>query len=375
MAAVRAWGTAQFEGSVVALAATGARGDDVAVGRLDALVAAAWGDGWGPADLAHVVGRELTDAHVAAVAGRIVADLERRLGAGEQVVARWRGEVEDLVVIGAGVDAALEVAVALVAIMLRLGSVPPTMPRPGESSGVDRRAMSRLDPRMLGRVRALLAKAESTDFEEEASAFMAKAQELIARHAIDEALLRADRDDIGEPSLRRFHLDDPYLDAKTHLVAEVADANRCRVVQQTQLGWVTAFGYDGDLDAVELLVASLLAQGTAAMLRAGTVRDAAGRSRTRSFRRAFLFGFGQRIGQRLRAATDEQVADASTTSSALVPVLAEQQSRVEAATSEAFPEIVRKRSTMSNGAGFAAGRTAGDRANLDPATPLRPSGG
>jgi hypothetical protein len=42
-----------------------------------------------------------------------------------------------------------------------------------------------LDQRMLDRVRALLAKAESTDFPQEADAFTARAQELMARHRID----------------------------------------------------------------------------------------------------------------------------------------------------------------------------------------------
>ncbi len=40
------------------------------------------------------------------------------------------------------------------------------------------------------RIAALLDKAESTSYPAEADAFMAKAQELMARHAIDEAMLQ-----------------------------------------------------------------------------------------------------------------------------------------------------------------------------------------
>jgi hypothetical protein len=47
------------------------------------------------------------------------------------------------------------------------------------------------DRRMLDRVRALLAKAESTEFPKEAEALSARAQELMARHRIDRALLAA----------------------------------------------------------------------------------------------------------------------------------------------------------------------------------------
>ena len=44
--------------------------------------------------------------------------------------------------------------------------------------------------RILDKVRALLAKAESTQYAEEAAAYTAKAQELIATHAIDIAVGR-----------------------------------------------------------------------------------------------------------------------------------------------------------------------------------------
>ena len=41
----------------------------------------------------------------------------------------------------------------------------------------------------VSKVQALIAKAESTEFPDEAEAFMAKAQELMTRHAIDLAML------------------------------------------------------------------------------------------------------------------------------------------------------------------------------------------
>ena len=46
---------------------------------------------------------------------------------------------------------------------------------------------------VLHKVRALLAKAEATPFDAEAEAFTSKAQELIARYRIDDALLSARR--------------------------------------------------------------------------------------------------------------------------------------------------------------------------------------
>ena len=83
----------------------------------------------------------------------------------------------------------------------------------------------------LRRVHALLAKAESTEFPAEAETLLAKAQELMARHAIDEAMLHeapsADRDQIITTVVE---VQTPYAGPKSSLLSRVADANRCRVV-------------------------------------------------------------------------------------------------------------------------------------------------
>jgi hypothetical protein len=125
------------------------------------------------------------------------------------------------------------------------------------------------DRRMLDRVRALLAKAESTEFPKEAEALSARAQELMARHRIDRALLAAASGGAGEPSGRRLAVDSPYEAPKTVLLDVVATANGCRLVWHRSLGLCTVLGFPGDLDAVELLFTSLLAQATAAMVHAG----------------------------------------------------------------------------------------------------------
>jgi hypothetical protein len=222
---------------------------------------------------------------------------------------------------------------------------------------------------MAERVRALLAKAESTEFPEEAEALTAKAQELIARHSIDRALLE---DDAGTEVVgRRVLLDDPYADAKAMLLAEVAVANRCRAVQTEGLGFSTVFGLASHLDAVDLLYASLLTQATAAMVAAG--KGAGGASRRQpSYRRAFLVAYAVRIGERLAAATGEAVDAARVEhGDRLLPVLAAQDAAVDAAVDEAFSDLVSKQLRRLNAAGFVAGREAADRARLGPDGELR----
>ena len=328
-------------------------------------LAGLWQRGWTPRDLVHVLSRELSQRHADLAVEQVLAD---PCGQGRHHLhPRWRQQL-------AGLEARrrptgkltaaerLRLALEALALMTRLPEVTRTTPPPGSRWSTESPA-SHLDARVLERVRALLAKAESTTFDAEAEAFTAKAQELIARHAIDEALLH-DARDVGEPVARRLLVDDPYASAKAYLVQVVADANHCRSVQTPALGWVTVFGYEHDLDAVELLVASLLTQATAAMLRQGPKRDVEGRSVTRSFRRAFLLGFADRVGERLRRTTQDQVSVTAETDQRLLPVLAARDERVRTAQEQAFPQVERREMSLSNAAGLQAGRAAAELADL-----------
>jgi hypothetical protein len=219
---------------------------------------------------------------------------------------------------------------------------------------------------VLDKVRALLAKAESTTFDAEAEAFTAKAQELMARHRIDRAVLDARGHDRGEePVGARIGVDDPYADAKAGLLAIVADANGCRAVWSKALGFSTVFGFPGDLDAVAELFTSLLVQATAALQREGPKHDGSGRSRTTRFRRSFLVAFAARIGQRLRETVDATVEAASTeTGTALVPILAARDDAARAAAAAAFPEMTSFAPSATDREGWYAGTLFGDQADL-----------
>ncbi len=217
-----------------------------------------------------------------------------------------------------------------------------------------------LDRGLLRKVRALLAKAESTDFPAESDALTAKAQDLITRHALDG--LGVDPGQRTEVRSRRIPLDVPYASAKAILLARVAAANRCQSVQCTFTQTSTVIGVPADLSAVEVLYTSLLTQATTAMLSAGSVEDRRGRNRTKSFRRSFLLGFAQRIGERLRATTAAAV-DASDSPS-LLPALRARSAAVDEAVRDAFPALQKRQVGHSNVAGFGAGDRAGASADL-----------
>ena len=147
---------------------------------------------------------------------------------------------------------------------------------PRGSRTVSAGAPARIDERLLGRVRGLLAKAESTEFPEEAEALSAKAQELMAKYSIDHALLEADRHGSTAGAERpvgiRVGVDAPDEQAKALLLQEVGTANRCRTVWSGHLGSVTVLGFAADVESVELLYTSLLVQATSAMVRGGAQR-------------------------------------------------------------------------------------------------------
>ena len=388
-------------------------------------VSGAWARGWQPADLHRVVQRTHGRAHDRLSA--VAMGHETRRYADDTVPVRWRLQLDavgaeptsdsgdrwavpvtpepgDLW--GDGVPSiddraqAVRVAVETLSLIRRLPPLPKLAPRPGEATQPRRRtpgpdrpprgeAGPGADPRVLHRVTALLAKAESTTFPDEAEALTAKAQELMTRHAIDMAAIDAERGGGPRVSGRRIGIDDPYARARVTLLSQVAEANRCRAVWSQAFGFATVFGDEGDLDAVEMLFTSLLVQATRAMVverppdrrpdRRGRpgVGSAGSGSATRSFRQSFLVAYAHRIGDRLRHASEAAAAEAQAEAEAagtdggrhgrpgaLLPVLARRAEAAEAAATAAFPRVKTFSTTARDAHGWAAGRQAADRADL-----------
>jgi hypothetical protein len=220
--------------------------------------------------------------------------------------------------------------------------------------------------RVYEKIRALLAKAESTDSDAEAEAFTAKAQQLIARHSINEALLSEAGEGKRDPEALRVIIERPYEQPKSELLAQIADANHCRSVYWPDGGFTTLIGDRADLRSVELLFNSLLVQATAAMTRVGSISAKRGKSQTRSFRQSFLASFAMRIGERLRESAEDTAREyTEETGTDLVPVMRQRDQRVDSRTEELFPRLKFGRSTrITNYEGHIAGLAAADAARL-----------
>jgi hypothetical protein len=214
----------------------------------------------------------------------------------------------------------------------------------------------------------LLAKAEATPFEPEALAFAAKAQELITQYAIDVASL--DAEEARRVGHSELLIEDPYASARFALLSAVALPSRCQAVWSRYDGLAHLFGTDHDRSHVELLYTSLLLQATNAMTARGSVVDANGRNRTRSYRQAFLVGYAGEVGRRLHTASEAVVADAAP---GVHPVLATSEREVDEELRRRFPHLRTHRPSVSSGAGLREGLDAGRRADLG--TPrFRPDG-
>ncbi|MFF8728859.1 DUF2786 domain-containing protein [Streptomyces sp. NPDC015171] len=319
--------------------------------RGEDFMATAWRRGWQPADVVRLVRRELEEPHVRLAAALIRAQAGRDRPRGR----RWADQLAALPAAPERTADRFSHATAvleLYRLLLRLPALEPLDDEP-------RRTPGPAASRMLTRIRALLAKAEATGYPEEAEALSAKAQELMARHSVDEALLAAGAPAPDAPGACRIGVEPPYEQAKAVLLDAVATANHCRAVWNEPLGFSTVVGFEADLEAVELLYTSLLVQATHAMTTAEAAQRAGGRKRTKTFRQSFLAAYAHRVGDRLAAAAETQVTQD------LLPVLATRATAVTGRLEHLFPETTTTRLRgVSDEAGWTEGSRAADRAQV-----------
>ncbi len=348
--------------------------------------------GWQPTDLVHVVKREWT-VRASRLTAAFIADHARRFDAPTRAPHPWLSQLQDLGVVdgdrttvlgGRGdliagwarierqhPEEALTVAVQYLAQLRQLPRLPISLTPPSQWGATNRGIMptpcptENIDAKVLKLIRALLAKAEATTFDAEAEAFTAKAQEMMTRHSIDAAVLASaavgSRTTAGVES-RRVHIDNPYAEEKASFLSAIAAVNGVRSIWVPYASLCTVMGFPVDLQLTDLLFTSLLVQAT----RASAAATATNRQlSTPSFRRAFLIAFAHRIAERLEAARSHVAAEAAAEyGESLLPVLASREAAVSAAYTEAFPNATTMRNRNLNAAGWYAGRSAADAADI-----------
>ncbi len=350
-------------------------------GRLRITVDAVRRDHWETSDLVEVMRRQAGAGAARVVSGARTID---------HAAETWSADVR------AAIDA-----------LAVLDHLPPLPDLGSLSRSWVRRPRAREDtvgPELLKKIRALLAKAESTSFSEEADALSAKATELMTRYRIDRSTLEsAGTPQQSELAGRRIWIDEPYVVPKRMLLGVVARASGCESIG-SGLGHTTVVGHPDDVEMTELLFTSLLVQATRQMTAIGDAsrsderraRDrvrqladsfadgaavdpaavkrvlseisasaAAERRRSPSFRRSFLVAFAERIGTRLTTASAAATETATEQlGGSFLPVLARQQEAVDKAVAELFGELSYSRVNVTDRAGYAAGVAAADMADL-----------
>lgn len=211
----------------------------------------------------------------------------------------------------------------------------------------------------INRVRALIAKAESSPFPAEATAFMAKAQFLIDQYAIDQARLKGvDPSTVGHEEL---DMAGTYTTERATIWGVVAQANRCTALTMSQYGSravtsMTLIGRREDREFVKLVSTSLELQAVRQMKALETDRAWASPVVQR---RSFLRGFANEINQRLIESKRHQQAFGSAATT-----LELASSAVDHYTAEHFDVTERRSQSQLDGASFSRGRRAGANADV-----------
>lgn len=225
------------------------------------------------------------------------------------------------------------------------------------------------------RIRHLLdLAADRAATEQERQTYAAKAAELMTRHGIAEAQVRASRGDTAPETAQAWPCAVSGAGGLGHVRAGVASrlakAMGCRAVikanpsPQPSMAYIV--GVHADDTALQTLIPLVLHQADLA----AATRAAAGH-RAPSYLAAFLAGYGQAVAERIR---QRRRAYAGTSTGAEL-ILANRSRAVTSLFHELFPDTVRLPPDQHRDDAHAAGRRAGATAYLgDPtlgATPRR----
>lgn len=227
------------------------------------------------------------------------------------------------------------------------------------------------DAKMLDRIQKMLNLAERAGTEHEATAFREKAQELMLRYAIDEAMLSKTDAKRDEQIVVRTVKVKQYAKPKINLMHQIADALGLKAMHYSgsRYGWSEGegrvYGFESDVELFDVLFASLLIQAERDVERAwADYQRRGGETHGRKFKQSFYLSFGFRVGQRLREQRQGIIAETDASAPGTALVLFDRSKAVEKHFDNLHPNLTTMKVAHGSAEGARAGRTAGDRADL-----------
>lgn len=224
----------------------------------------------------------------------------------------------------------------------------------------------------VDKIQKLLNKAEGASTEEEAAAFFSKAEELMVRYSIDDAMLQATgATKKEEVVVERITLKTSYFMADIDLATAVAYPNNCKILQNKQAHRIVFIGFESEVKRVITLFLSLHMQA-ARFARLGFRDEVSADEKQymtamdkhvwkRSFRTGFAYRVGERLWEQVKATTQEA---AKTHGSGMELVLVDRKQEVEDVYNANTGGVARRGNARADYQGLSAGKRAADRADV-----------
>ena len=220
---------------------------------------------------------------------------------------------------------------------------------------------------LIGKIEALFKQAANTSFPEEAATFQAKAQELMTKYQIEEAMLN-NRVLDDELTVVEVKINNPYFIDKCILLNSIAKHNYCRVVRYGYANVAKVYGYSNDIKMVVAMYTSLEMHMIAEMWVA--YKQKPDYASTVSWKKSFFTGYSKVIGSRLAKAKRESINDADkfNGNNSVSLVLVKKDALVDEYFNNTKGYTTSSTRTLTSLSGMNAGGDAGNRANIGQAS-------
>lgn len=212
---------------------------------------------------------------------------------------------------------------------------------------------------LIRKINALLAKAESTTYPEEAKSFFAKANQLMIEYSVNAHQLRSKNQSEKPIQVNFEYARSHYLSAgKKAVIVIAARACGVAIILRPDLKgneghklsiWCTLIGFKDDIDITQSLFLSLMIQAQGSMTVTAYVEKT-----------GYLMGFAFAVKERFN-----QMQRQSSEVSSTAIVLRSRDNEVMDAMHGFFPHLAKSKSMRNtNATGMKAGREAGSQADI-----------